>query len=66
MFLLFLLYFVLFYMLLVSTGLDSSTRDVETNEPEDLLVEDSSQSQANASPFDDSRSVEKMVGFFYW
>lgn len=46
-------------MLLVSIGLDSSTRDVETNEPKDLLVEDSSQ-----SPFDDSKSVEKIVGFF--
>ncbi|KAL1200681.1 Mitochondrial import inner membrane translocase subunit TIM50 [Cardamine amara subsp. amara] len=36
-------------------GLDLSTRDVETNEPKDLQVEDSSQ-----SPFDDSKSVEKM------
>lgn len=51
-------------MMLVCIGLDSSTREVVTNEPKDLLVEDSSQSQAYASPFDDSKSVEKMVGFF--
>lgn len=34
-------------MLLISIGLDSSTRDVETNEPEDLLVEDTSNNASN-------------------
>ncbi|VVB12632.1 unnamed protein product [Arabis nemorensis] len=41
-------------------SLDSFTRDVEANEPGDLLAEDRSLSQAYASPFDGSRSVEKM------
>lgn len=34
-------------MLLISIGLDSSTRDVETNEPEDLLVEGTSNNASN-------------------
>jgi hypothetical protein len=34
-------------MLLITIGLDSSTRDVVTNEPQDLLVEDSSKNASN-------------------
>ncbi|XP_010529143.1 PREDICTED: uncharacterized protein LOC104806114 isoform X2 [Tarenaya hassleriana] len=42
------------------SGLDTPARDFETNEPVDMLVENRSQSQAFASPFDGSRSAEKM------
>lgn len=34
------------YLVGPSTGLDSSTRGVETNEPKDLLLEDISQSHS--------------------
>ncbi|XP_010559263.1 PREDICTED: uncharacterized protein LOC104827730 isoform X2 [Tarenaya hassleriana] len=41
-------------------GLDTSARVLETNEPVDMLVEDTFHSQAFASPYDGSRSAEKM------
>lgn len=46
-----------------SSGLDTFTRDTETNEPAEMLVEDTSQSQGFASSVDGSESVEKMVRF---
>ena len=48
----------------VSSGLDTLARDTETNEPAEMLVEDTSQSQAFvSSSVDGSESVEKMVTF---
>lgn len=48
----------------VSSGSDTFARDVETNEPAEMLVEeDTSQSQAFASSLDASESVAKMVLF---
>ncbi|XP_023633509.1 uncharacterized protein LOC17877236 isoform X3 [Capsella rubella] len=41
-------------------GFDTFARDNETNEPAEMLVEDTSQSQAVASSVDGSESVEKM------
>ncbi|CAH2046208.1 unnamed protein product [Thlaspi arvense] len=40
-------------------GVDTSSRDIETNEPAEMLVEDTSQSQAFTSAVDGSESVEK-------
>ncbi|KAL1207625.1 Mitochondrial import inner membrane translocase subunit TIM50 [Cardamine amara subsp. amara] len=45
---------------LVSSGLDTFARDNETNEPAEMLVEDTSQSQVFVSSVDGSESVEKM------
>lgn len=52
----------------VSSGLDTFARDIETNEPAQKLVEDtsqcqSSQCQAFVSSVDGSESVEKLVRF---
>ena len=48
----------------VSSGSDTFARDVKTNEPAEMLVEDTSQSQAFASSVDAaSESVAKMVLF---
>ncbi|ESQ39788.1 hypothetical protein EUTSA_v10000883mg [Eutrema salsugineum] len=41
-------------------GLDTFARDIETNEPAEMLVEDTSQSQAFASSVDGSESVDKI------
>lgn len=46
-----------------SSGLDTFARDIETNEPAEMLVEDTSQSQAFAPSADGSESAEKMVRF---
>lgn len=54
----------LFLMIVsVSSGSDTFARDVETNEPAEMLVEDASQSQTFASSVDASESVAKMVLF---
>lgn len=45
----------------VSSGLDAFSRDSETNETAEMLVEDTSQSQGFAPSVDGSESVEKMV-----
>lgn len=53
----------------VSSGLDTFTRDVETNESAQMLVEDNSQSQSQSqsqafsSSVGGSESVEKTVRF---
>lgn len=55
----------LFLMIVsVSSGLDTFARDNETNEPAEMLVEDTShQSQAFVSSVVGSESVEKTVRF---
>lgn len=51
----------------VSSGLDTFTRDIETNESAEMLVEDNSQSQSQSQAFSSSvggsESVEKTVRF---
>lgn len=44
----------------VSSGLDTFSRESETNEPAEMLVEDTSQSQGFAPWVDGSQSVENM------
>jgi len=50
----------------VSSGLDTFSRESETNEPAEMLVEDTSQSQGFAPWVDGSQSVENMVRLDIW